>query len=113
MTKKTVGWLAAAFVLGTLAVQVVDHVGHQTAVEAQLASAIRGYDGRSPEAFRDGLIAELQRLQVDVGPDGVQIEEDRAQDRVTVEVRYVATLRLLVVPVERTLVARRTAGLLR
>ena len=112
VTKKGVLWLLAAGLVGLLLVQVIDHFAQQSQIETQLASAINGYNNVKQEEFRADLLEDLKRFQVEIEADGIQIVEDRVEDRVTVEVHYGATLTLLIFPIERELVATRSTGLL-
>lgn len=97
--------------LGMLALFVALPVVKSVLQEASLGQDIRSiqmeYSMFGREKFRSRLTEILKRAPLD--PDEVQIrmQEDEAQGKVLIEIRYVSRMKILFYPFERQVVVRR------
>ena len=102
MNAKKVIILAAFFlILASMALQLINHVSLQTNLKGLLTDMSFDFHVMKDEAFKERLIFQAKRLQLDLEPSDIVIEETEEGDQVTISIHYTKNFYILFIPIER------------
>ena len=93
-------------VCGTAAAQIGAYWVQFTKLQTNLDSTLLDYNTLGRAKFLERLVGNCANGSYRLDPKDVEIQEDRAQNEVRVEIRYREEMKVLMFPVKPDLVAR-------
>ena len=97
-------------IIGSIALQLLNHASQYTNVKSSLATTILDYNTLGEEKFKERLSFICNGLQLDLDPSNIEIVEEEGSERVTVKISYTRNLYILFFPIKRNIVVKKVTA---